>query len=131
MVGILLFAVAFALLMLGFPVAFTFAAVAVGFAVATGQVELFAMMPERIYALMTNVTLMSVPLFVFMGMVLQRSGWRRCSWRRSACSLGGCVGDCHRGCVGGGDSGGFDRHCRGNGGLDEPHCAAGHAQARL
>jgi TRAP-type mannitol/chloroaromatic compound transport system permease large subunit len=30
MVGILLFAVAFALLMLGFPVAFTFAAVAVG-----------------------------------------------------------------------------------------------------
>jgi TRAP-type mannitol/chloroaromatic compound transport system permease large subunit len=74
MVGILLFAVAFALLMLGFPVAFTFAAVAVGFAVATGQVELFAMMPERIYALMTNVTLMSVPLFVFMGMVLQRSG---------------------------------------------------------
>jgi tripartite ATP-independent transporter DctM subunit len=31
-------------------------------------------MPERIYALMTNMTLMAVPLFVFMGMVLQRSG---------------------------------------------------------
>ncbi|MEN3026547.1 MAG: TRAP transporter large permease subunit [Chlorobiota bacterium] len=74
MIGILLFAAAFVLLMLGYPVAFTFAAVAIAFAVLTGQVELFAMLPERIYALMTNFTLMAVPLFIFMGMVLQRSG---------------------------------------------------------
>lgn len=74
MIGVLLFAIAFLLLMLGYPVAFTFAAVAVLFAALTGQLELFAMMPERIYALMTNMTLMAVPLFVFMGMVLQRSG---------------------------------------------------------
>ncbi|MCS6966609.1 MAG: TRAP transporter large permease subunit, partial [Candidatus Kapabacteria bacterium] len=74
MIGVLLFAVAFLLLMAGYPVAFTFAAVSVAFAALTGQLELFAMMPERIYALMTNFTLMSVPLFVFMGMVLQRSG---------------------------------------------------------
>lgn len=74
MTGIALFAVAFLLLMLGYPVAFTFAAVAVGFAAGTGQLELFAMMPERIYALMTNVTLMAVPLFILMGMILQRSG---------------------------------------------------------
>lgn len=74
MTGILLFALAFLLLMLGYPIAFTLAAVAIAFAALTGQLELFAMMPERIYALMTNLTLMAVPLFVFMGIVLQRSG---------------------------------------------------------
>lgn len=74
MIGLALFAVAFLLLMLGYPVAFTFGAVAVFFAAATGQLELFAMMPERIYALMTNFSLMAVPLFIFMGLVLQRSG---------------------------------------------------------
>ncbi|GBD06805.1 C4-dicarboxylate TRAP transporter large permease protein DctM [bacterium HR21] len=74
MTGLALFAVAFLLLMLGYPVAFTFAAVAVFFAAATGQLELFAMMPERIYALMTNFSLMAVPLFIFMGLILQRSG---------------------------------------------------------
>ncbi len=74
MIGIALFVAAFVLLMLGYPVAFTFAAVAMGFAAVTGQLELFAMMPERIYAIMTNVPLMAVPLFVFMGMILQRSG---------------------------------------------------------
>lgn len=74
MIGILLFLTALALLMFGFPVAFTFAAVAILFALCTDNMHLFAMMPFRIYALMNNTTLMAVPLFVYMGIVLQQSG---------------------------------------------------------
>jgi hypothetical protein len=46
------------------------------------------MMPERIYALMTNVTLMSVRSSCSWGWCYSAPGWRRCSWRRSACSFG-------------------------------------------
>lgn len=74
MIGILLFATALVLLMFGFPVAFTFAAVAVVFALLTDNMHLFAMMPFRVFALMNNSTLMAVPLFIYMGTVLQKSG---------------------------------------------------------
>ncbi len=74
MLSIVLFTLAFCLLLLGYPVAFTLAATAILLAGVTGQLELFAMMPERIYALMTNFSLMAIPLFIFMGLILQRSG---------------------------------------------------------
>mgnify|MGYP000497104182 CR=1 FL=1 len=35
--------------------------------------DLFAFMPFRIYSIMQNVVLMAVPLFIFMGVVLQRT----------------------------------------------------------
>ncbi len=69
-----MFSCALLLLMFGFPVAFTFAAIAVVFAIATDNTHLFAMMPYRIYSIMNNTTLMAVPLFIYMGVVLQRSG---------------------------------------------------------
>lgn len=74
MIGLLLFLTALVLLMFGFPVAFTFAAVAIIFALATDNMQLFAMMPFRIYSIMTNTTLIAVPLFIYMGVLLQRSG---------------------------------------------------------
>lgn len=65
-------------LLLGYPVAFTLAGVALWFA-GLGIV-LGALSPgdlldiaSRIYGTMTNVTLMAVPLFVFMGVMLERS----------------------------------------------------------
>lgn len=74
MVGILLFISAMILLLVGFPVAFTFGGIAVIFGLIFEDVNLFAMMSHRIWAIMTNTTLMSIPMFIFMGLVLQKSG---------------------------------------------------------
>nr|VFJ88074.1 MAG: TRAP transporter, DctM subunit [Candidatus Kentron sp. LFY] len=73
MIGIVMFFVALALLLLGFPVVFTFGGVAVIFGVLAEGWELFAFMPFRIYSIMQNSVLMAVPLFIFMGIVLQRT----------------------------------------------------------
>jgi TRAP-type mannitol/chloroaromatic compound transport system permease large subunit len=54
------------LLMVGFPVAFTFAGVAVIFGVLTQGIDLFGFMPYRIMSVMQNTILMAVPLFIFM-----------------------------------------------------------------
>jgi tripartite ATP-independent transporter DctM subunit len=85
-----MFGAALALLILGFPVAFTFGAVAIYFGLGAAWMEIvpdggtmmefweeflsmFSMMPFRIYSIMTNKILMAVPLFIFMGIVLQKS----------------------------------------------------------
>jgi len=72
-VGLLMFGVALLLLLLGFPVAFTFGGVALIFGVWAQGWDLFAFMPFRIYNIMQNVVLMAVPLFIFMGIVLQKT----------------------------------------------------------
>ncbi|MGB5561677.1 MAG: TRAP transporter large permease subunit [Sedimenticolaceae bacterium] len=73
MTGIMMFFVALLLLLLGFPVAFTFGGVALIFGVFAEGWDLFAFMPFRIYSIMQNVVLMAVPLFIFMGIVLQKT----------------------------------------------------------
>jgi len=73
MIGIIMFFVALLLLLLGFPVAFTFGGVAVLFGVFAEGWDLFAFMPYRIYNIMQNTVLMAVPLFIFMGIVLQKT----------------------------------------------------------
>jgi len=65
-------------LMAGFPVAFTLAGVALAFAglgVMTGTFDpaFLEAFPNRIYGIMTNETLIAVPVFVFMGVMLERS----------------------------------------------------------
>jgi tripartite ATP-independent transporter DctM subunit len=71
----LMFALSLVLLMAGFQVAFVFAGVAVLFAVISDEVGLHAleMLPYRTYGIMGNVTLMAVPLFIFMGLILEKS----------------------------------------------------------
>ncbi|MEA1880623.1 MAG: TRAP transporter large permease subunit, partial [Campylobacterota bacterium] len=71
----LMFAMALFLLMLGFQVAFVFAGVALFFALITDEVGLpvLEMLPYRTYGIMGNVTLMAVPLFIFMGLILEKS----------------------------------------------------------
>jgi tripartite ATP-independent transporter DctM subunit len=77
-VPLLMFLVVCALLMLGYPVAITLAGVALIFA-ATGVIggvfdpALLLAMPDRIYGIMTNEALTAVPLFVFMGVMLEKS----------------------------------------------------------
>ncbi|MCB1789295.1 MAG: TRAP transporter large permease subunit [Gammaproteobacteria bacterium] len=73
MIGILMFVVALVLLLAGFPVAFTFGGVAVLFGVLAEGWDLFAFMPYRVYSIMQNTVLMAVPLFIFMGIVLQKT----------------------------------------------------------
>ena len=73
MIGIIMFFVALLLLLLGFPVAFTFGGVALIFGVFAEGWDLFAFMPFRIYSIMQNSVLMAVPLFIFMGIVLQKT----------------------------------------------------------
>jgi len=66
------------LLLAGFPVAFTLAGSALGFAWLGYSFDLFdpafiEAMPNRLFGIMTNETLIAVPLFVFMGVMLERS----------------------------------------------------------
>jgi len=62
------------LLMLGFPVTFTLLGTALVFGLIGFGWDFFNLLPLRIWGRMTNVTLIAVPLFVFMGVMLERSG---------------------------------------------------------
>ncbi|MET3999526.1 TRAP transporter large permease subunit [Marinobacterium sp. MBR-109] len=73
MIGITMFFVALGMLLIGFPVAFIFGGVALWFGVYAEGPDMFAFMPFRIQSIMENTVLMAVPLFVFMGIVLQKT----------------------------------------------------------
>jgi tripartite ATP-independent transporter DctM subunit len=78
LIPFLLFACVCLLLMLGYPVAFTLAGTALFFAgigIVTGTFEarLLLAFPDRLFGIMTNYTLVAVPLFVFMGVMLEKS----------------------------------------------------------
>jgi tripartite ATP-independent transporter DctM subunit len=62
------------LLMLGFPVTFTLMGTALVFGLIGFGWNFFNLLPLRIWGIMSNVTLLAVPLFVFMGVMLERSG---------------------------------------------------------
>ena len=67
------------LLLLGYPVAFALAANGLAFAFIGIELGLFPAnflqaMPERVYGVMTNDTLLAIPFFTFMGLILERSG---------------------------------------------------------
>ena len=76
--SLLMFAVTCGILLLGFPVAFTLAGVSLAFALigtAFGvfDIRLLGGLPSRIFGVMSNEVLVAVPLFVFMGVTLERS----------------------------------------------------------
>ena len=77
-VALLLFLTVIVVLLAGFPVAFTLGGTALLFAAAgvvTGVFNeaLLSGLPNRIFGIMTNETLVAVPLFVFMGVTLERA----------------------------------------------------------
>ena len=72
--ALVMLAAAVALLMIGYPVAFTLGAVALLFGGISLGLDFFALLPLRIWGVMTNFSLIAVPLFVFMGIVLEKSG---------------------------------------------------------
>lgn len=63
----------FVLLFIGFPVAIALAACGLFFGYLGFGMTLFNLLPQRIFGLMENYTLMAIPLFVFMGVMLERS----------------------------------------------------------
>lgn len=76
--ALLLFVSVIVLLLAGFPVAFSLGGTALIFAflgVLTGSFEsaFLSGLPSRIFGIMTNETLVAVPLFVFMGITLERA----------------------------------------------------------
>ncbi len=75
---LLLFLLVVAALLAGYPVALTLAGVSLLFASAAAALGHFDMgyleaLPSRIFGSMNNETLMAVPLFIFMGLVLERA----------------------------------------------------------
>jgi tripartite ATP-independent transporter DctM subunit len=71
-------AVSVGVLLLGFPVAFGLAGTALGFALlghwlGEFDLRLLGSLPSRFFGAMTNEVLVAVPLFIFMGVMLERS----------------------------------------------------------
>ncbi len=62
------------LILFGFPVTFTLGGTALVFGLIGFGWDFFNLLPLRVWGRMSNVTLMAVPLFVFMGVMLERSG---------------------------------------------------------
>jgi tripartite ATP-independent transporter DctM subunit len=62
------------LIMVGFPVTFTLLGVSLTFGLIGFGWSFFNLLPLRIWGVMNNITLLAVPLFVFMGVMLERSG---------------------------------------------------------
>ena len=82
----IMFAALVVFLLLGYPVAFSLAAVGLMFFVVGVELRpysggvihlswpLLRTLPERIYGVMGNETLLAIPFFAFMGLILERSG---------------------------------------------------------
>jgi TRAP-type C4-dicarboxylate transport system permease small subunit len=93
----LMFAGLFVFLLTGIPVAFGLAATGllfgfIGMEVGLFPTNLFQALPLRVFGIMQNDTLLAIPFFTFMGIILERSGmaedllerWARCSARCAA-----------------------------------------------
>ena len=75
----IMFAALVVFLLLGYPAAFSLGAVGLIFGLIGIELGLFSpdflqALPERIYGVMSNDTLLAIPFFTFMGLVLERSG---------------------------------------------------------
>jgi tripartite ATP-independent transporter DctM subunit len=71
--GVLMLGLFVVLIMLGFPIAFTLMAIGVGFGYMAMGDSIFSLLVQRAYNVMSNDVLISVPLFVFMGYVIERA----------------------------------------------------------
>ena len=77
-IALFMFGAVFLVLLAGYPVAFSLAGTALGFALVGEWLGSFdaaflQALPNRLFGIMTNETLVAVPLFVFMGVMLERS----------------------------------------------------------
>ncbi|MEP5611693.1 MAG: TRAP transporter large permease subunit [Cyclobacteriaceae bacterium] len=71
---IILFGVIFLLILFGYPVAFTLGGVSILVGLIVFDSDFFYLLSLRIFGTMQNFVLLAVPLFIFMGMMLEKSG---------------------------------------------------------
>ena len=71
--GVLMLGLFVVLIMLGFPIAFTLMALGIFFGYFAMGDLIFPLVVQRTYSVMTNDVLISIPLFVFMGYVIERA----------------------------------------------------------
>ncbi len=71
--GVLMLALFIVFIMLGFPIAFTLMALGVGFGYLAMGDTVFSLVVQRAYSVMANDVLVSIPLFVFMGYIIERA----------------------------------------------------------
>lgn len=74
---LLMFVALFLGIFLGFPTAFVLGGVAMVFGLVNVGPEIFGFFITRLFGLMTNYTLLAVPLFLFMGVFMEKSGVAR------------------------------------------------------
>jgi len=72
--AILLFISIFVLILYGYPVAFTLGGLSMIYALCFLDPASFSALPPRIMGVMSNYVLIAVPLFIYMGIMLERSG---------------------------------------------------------
>lgn len=72
--AIILFVSIFILILYGYPVAFTLGGISVIYALVFLDPVTYAAFPPRIMGVMNNQVLLAVPLFIFMGIMLEKSG---------------------------------------------------------
>ena len=72
--AIILFLSIFILILYGYPVAFTLGGISVIYALCFLDPSSFSALPPRIMGVMSNYVLVAVPLFIFMGIMLEKSG---------------------------------------------------------
>jgi tripartite ATP-independent transporter DctM subunit len=73
-ISIIFFIVVLLLLLFGFPVAFTLGGASILFGLATFGFDFFNLLPLRIWGIMNNYILIAVPLFIYMGVMFEKSG---------------------------------------------------------
>lgn len=72
--AIILFISIFLLILYGYPVAFTLGGISIIYALCFLDVASFSALPPRIMGVMSNYVLLAVPLFIYMGIMLEKSG---------------------------------------------------------
>jgi tripartite ATP-independent transporter DctM subunit len=73
-IALILFLSIFLLILYGYPVAFTLGGLSILYAFCFLEPTVMAALPMRIMGVMSNYVLIAVPLFIFMGIMLERSG---------------------------------------------------------
>lgn len=74
LLALLLFISIFILILYGYPVAFTLGGISIIYALTFLEPTAFSALPQRIMGVMSNYVLLAVPLFIYMGIMLEKSG---------------------------------------------------------
>ena len=73
-IPLILFALVFILILFGYPVALVLGGISVVSGLLFFDIDFFYLVSLRIFGIMNNFVLLAVPLFIFMGMTLEKSG---------------------------------------------------------